>query len=262
MCCRSPRLEKRVQALENSLRQAQKDIQEREKRVEELNSSLKNAKTQFDQEKIWREKEESAVEKEKKQERVLQEELTRARISLDQELTSRIKSEAELKELRRTREEQATEIRQLNARGMDLDRKLGEALKELKVFRDENAELKQKKEDDEWVAKGDYKRLEVVWKRARWEIEQFKRKIPEEQWPSALKPRRPGETPASAPSGAPNASPAPSAASVPPESPAPAPEAVPPETGPAVPTGKEPAEPVQPPQNAPSTGDPGATGQG
>ncbi len=183
------RAEKRVQSLEQSLRAIQNEIKDRDKRAEELTSSFNGLKKQLDQEKTWREKEEAAVEKEKKQERILQEELVRTRTALDQESTSRIKLENEHKEFRKTREEQSTQIRQLNTKGMDLDRRLNEALKELAFLRDENVELKRKKEDDQWVAKSDYKRLEALLKRARWEAEQFKRKIPQDQWPNALKPR-------------------------------------------------------------------------
>jgi hypothetical protein len=182
------RLEKRLQGAESALKTAQGELQGRDKRIEELNASLKNLRVQFEQEKIWREKEESVVEKEKKQERLLQDELNRTRASLDQEQTARIKIESDYKEARRAREEQAAEIRQLNARNMDLDRRLSDALKELKQLRDENVELKREKNEDQWVAKSDFKRIEGFLKRARWEVEQFKRKIPPDQWPNPLKP--------------------------------------------------------------------------
>jgi hypothetical protein len=239
------RLEKRLQSVENASKAAQNEVLGRDKRIEELNTLLKNLKVQYDQEKIWREKEENVVEKEKKQERLLKEELTRARVSLDQEQTARIKLEGEYKEVRKVREEQAADIRQLNARNMDLDRKLNEALKELKQLRDDNVELKREKNEDQWVAKSDFKRVEDFLKRARWEVEQFKRKIPQDQWPNPLKPRQPGQPLAQAkgqePVGAGATAEAPA---TPAAVPLPAENA-----GPSVPTESVPPEEAQPPSS-------------
>ena len=127
--------------------------------------------------------------KEKKQERLLQEELEKTRADLNSESTQRIKQEYELKELRQAREELTAQVRKLSAQGMQLERSLADALKENKNFREENVELKKKKEGEAWVAKSDYKRLEGILKRARWEVEQFKKKVPVPQWPRALQPK-------------------------------------------------------------------------
>ncbi len=183
------RLEKRLHAMEQTLGGALNDVKGRDKKIEELNRSAGEFRKQLDQEKVWREKGEALVAKEKKQERLLQAELEKTRAELNQESTQRIKQEYELKELRLAREDLTAQVRKLSSQGMQLERSLAEALKENKNFREENFELKKKKEGEEWVAKSDYKRLEGVLKRARWEVEQFKKKVPVPQWPRALQPK-------------------------------------------------------------------------
>ncbi|MBF0569955.1 MAG: hypothetical protein HQL18_04200 [Candidatus Omnitrophica bacterium] len=183
------RVEKRLKAAEASLQSVQNEIKQRDKRIADLSAESAGIKKQFEHEKVWRLKEEAEVEKEKKQERLIQTELQKTREEVAREATNRIKQEAELKELRQVREEQTAQVRKLSSTNMDLDRKLNEAVKELKGLREENIVLKKKKEDEEWVAKTDYKKIEGFLKRARWEVEQFKRKFSTSEWPAPLQPK-------------------------------------------------------------------------
>lgn len=183
------RLEKRIQTLEGALQAAQNEVKARDKKMLQLEKVASDARRQSEQELLWRQKEEALIAKDKKQEKILQEELHKTRTELNAESTLRIKQDYELKELRQLREEQSAGIRKLSSQNIDLDRKLAAALAEGKDLRQENGELRKKKEDEEWVAKSDYKRLESILKRARWELEQFKRKFSSEEWPKPLQPK-------------------------------------------------------------------------
>ncbi|MBF0121916.1 MAG: hypothetical protein HQL21_00740 [Candidatus Omnitrophica bacterium] len=193
------RVEKRLHATEQTLSGTLDELKGRDKKIAELNKSAGEMKKQFDQEKVWREKGEALVAKEKKQERLLQEELEKTRTDLNTESTQRIKQEYELKELRLAREELTSQVRKLSAQGMQLERAIIDALTENKKFKEENFELKKKKEGEEWIAKSDYRRLEGVLKRSRWEVEQFKKKISVAEWPKALQPKRTASPEASTP---------------------------------------------------------------
>ncbi|MBF0595148.1 MAG: hypothetical protein HQL22_09285 [Candidatus Omnitrophica bacterium] len=183
------RMEKRLRIMETEAQAFQSLLKDKDKKVEEMNITLAAVRKQFDQEKAWREKEEAALQKEKKLERSLQEELNKTREALNHESTERIKQEHELKEIRQIKDEISGKERGLSSRVMDLERQLDSALKELKQLRQENAQLSKKKEDTEWVAKSDYKQLEAQARRTRFEAEEFKKAFPPSEWPASLQAR-------------------------------------------------------------------------
>ena len=180
------RFVRRVKTMEAEAQTFQAQLREKDRQAEQDAASLAGARKQLDQEKAWREKEEAAFQKEKKQERAVQEDLIKTRLALNSELTEKIKFEYELKELRRVKEDLSGTGRGLSTRVIDLERQLDSALKELKQLREDNAGLRKKKEDTEWVAKGDYRQLESALKRARFESEEFKKAFPPSEWPGSL----------------------------------------------------------------------------
>ncbi len=180
------RFEKRVKIMELEARTFQAQLREKDKQAEALAAALAGIRKQFDQEKVWREKEEAALEKEKSQERALREDLLRTREALNTESTEKIRMEHELKDIRRVKEELSGANRGLSTRLMELERQLEAAVKELRQLRDENAQLRRKKEDTEWVAKSDYKQQESALKRARFELEEFRKAFPPSEWPASL----------------------------------------------------------------------------
>ncbi|NLE64603.1 MAG: hypothetical protein GX606_01660 [Elusimicrobia bacterium] len=205
------RLERKAHTLQRDLQISQNEVRGRDLEINDLKAKVREVEKHLAQEKTWREKEEADLEKEKKQERLLKDELMRVRDILDSESTQRIRLEQELKPLRAEREEKAAEVRRLSAKEMDLERRLREAEGSVRSLRQENAELKRKKEDEEWVAKSDFRRIESLLKRARWEVDQFKKAFPAEQWPKALRPKPQPTVPAAVPEpsgAAPSASPA------------------------------------------------------
>ncbi len=183
------RQEKRLQAMEQTLSSGAEELKGRDKKIEELNRAVMELKKQLGQEQAWREKSEALAAKEKKREHLLQAELDQARTSLNEESTRRIKQDQELKEQRQILEELTVQVRALSANKLQLERTLAEATVENGKFRQENMELRKKKEGEQWIARSDYKHLEGLLKRARWEADQFKKVVPVAQWPRPLQPR-------------------------------------------------------------------------
>ncbi|MBF0387111.1 MAG: hypothetical protein HQL20_04560 [Candidatus Omnitrophica bacterium] len=181
------RFEKRVKLMEAEAQTFQVQLREKDKQSAQVSASLAGMKKQLDQEKAWREKEEAEMQKEKRQERALQEDLLRTRQALNSESTEKIKLEHELKSLRQAREELSGTGRGLATRVLELERQQESSLKELRQLREENARLSKKKEDTEWVAKSDYKQLEAQAKRTRFEVEEFRKAFPPSEWPASLK---------------------------------------------------------------------------
>jgi len=71
-------------------------------------------------------------------------------------------------------------------RNAELDREVNALREEVRGLKNENFELKKKKEADQWVAKDDYKQLEGSLKRARWEADLFREKFPPSEWPQEI----------------------------------------------------------------------------
>ncbi|MBF0619589.1 MAG: hypothetical protein HQL19_05425 [Candidatus Omnitrophica bacterium] len=180
------RADNRVQTLTVSLQAAQNALKDKDKELAEQKRIFEGLQKQFEQEKVWREKEEALLEKEKKQEKLTQEELNRTREALNIESSQRIRLEYELKEVSQAKDASSGEARKLNSLSLDLDRKVKALDEECRALKAENIQLKYKKEADQWVAKDDYVQLEGFLKRARWETEQFKRKFSVSEWPESL----------------------------------------------------------------------------
>ena len=164
------RLEKRVFRLEADAQLLAGQYKEKDKLAQEHAAVLAGLKQQLDQHNSWRTQEDAGAAKEKIRERAVQEDLHQTRIALNSELTSRIRQDAELKDLRRIKEELSTEGRRLTSQVADLKRQFDIASKELNHLRGEHSLLKKKSEGTEWVSKADYKQLEVQLKKARQEV--------------------------------------------------------------------------------------------
>ncbi len=168
------RLEGRVNRLEADAQDLQRQLRDKEKQAQEWKVSCAGMQQKLDQEKAWREKETAGSQKERQQERLLQEDLARTREALNHESTQRIRLEAELKEARRVKEELSLAGRTLSSRVLELERQLEAALKELKSLREENLKLRKKNEGTQWVAKADYIQLEAALKCVRQEVEELR----------------------------------------------------------------------------------------
>ena len=174
------RFERRVRTLENSLHAAEKELNEKEKQAQELKVAIGALERQLEQEKVWREKEEAAVVKEKKLEQELRTEINKTRDALHEQSNQRIRLEYEVKELRLVKDALSADVRKFTGQNNELDRRVQDFIRETRELKAENAKLSYKKEADQWVAKDDYLAVERMLKAARADIEQLKQRLPSE----------------------------------------------------------------------------------
>jgi chromosome segregation ATPase len=172
------RFERRVRTLENSLQTAEKELKEKDKQAQELKAAIGGLERQLEQEKVWREKEEASVAKDRKQEQELRAEINKTREALHEQSNQRIRLEYEVKELRLVKDALSADIRKFTGQNNELDRRVQDFIVETRELKAENVKLKYKKEADQWVAKDDYVVIEKKLKVACAEIEQLKSRLP------------------------------------------------------------------------------------
>jgi hypothetical protein len=169
------KFERRVHALEALVQKEQAAVRDKDKEALELRGAIKGFEKQLQQERSWREKEESVLQKEKKREKALEEDLRQTRAALDAESTTRIRQDHELKELTAAKEGFSTDARRFSTKCLEQERQLALLTKENRELKDSNVRLQQKKEADQWVAKDDHVALEKQLRQARRELELLKK---------------------------------------------------------------------------------------
>ena len=174
------RFERRIRTLENSLQTAEKELNEKDRQAGELKAAIGGLQRQIEQEKVWREKEEAAVVREKKLEKELRDEINKTREALHEQSNQRIRLEYEVKELRLVKEALSADVRKFTGQNNDLERRVQDFIRETRELKAENAKLKYKKEADQWVAKDDHLAVENKLKEAQRQIEQLKQRLPAE----------------------------------------------------------------------------------
>ncbi len=115
-------------------------------------------------EKSWREKEQATLDKFKQHEKDFKDQIYRTEKDLEKEHSTRIRLERELQELKIKHDQVVEEKRQLGVKASSLETTLEQHTKELKDLRRENAQLKEKREDIQWVAKTEYDELKLLLK--------------------------------------------------------------------------------------------------
>jgi chromosome segregation ATPase len=174
------RFERRMRTLENSLQSKEKELNDKEKQAEELRAAIGGLERQLEQEKVWREKEEVSVAKDKKHEQELGAEINKTREALHEQSNLRIRLEYEVKELRLAKDSLSADVRKFTGQNNELERRVQDFIRETRELKAENAKLSYKKEADQWVAKDDYLAVERMLKAARADIEQLKQRLPSE----------------------------------------------------------------------------------
>ena len=174
------RFERRIRTLENSLQTVEKELHEKEKQSGELKAAIGGLERQLEQEKVWREKEEVSVAKEKKHEQELRADINKTREALNEQSNLRIRLEYEVKELRLVKDALSADVRKFTGQNNELERRVQDFIRETRELKAENAKLSYKKEADQWVAKDDYLAVERMLKAARVDIEQLKQRLPSE----------------------------------------------------------------------------------
>lgn len=127
--------------------------------IDGYKSQLKEVMDKMALEKSWREKEQGNVEKIKAHEKDLKDQIMRTEKDLEKEHSTRLNMERELQELKIKFETVLEEKRVATTNAASLSTTVNQLQLQVKDLTKINAELKQRREDVQWVAKSEYDEL-------------------------------------------------------------------------------------------------------
>ena len=125
-------------------------------------------------EKSWREKEQETLEKSKLREKDLKDQIFRTESDLEKEHSNRLRLERELQDIKIKHEQALEEKRLLSIKAGSQQTTLESNAKELRELKHENARLKEKREDIQWVAKSEFDELKKVFAAQEQELTRLK----------------------------------------------------------------------------------------
>ncbi len=173
------RLEKHIVTLRNQIadserreKQGAKDLQQEKQRNRQLQEKLA-------QEKSWREKEQSSVDKTLAEEEQLKKDLLKSERELEEEHALRLRQERELTELKWEHDSLNSEKKSFLAKLANLEATLEQYKKEVSELRKANAQLSKETKEINWIAKSEYDKLEMLFKQKEKELERMKREVQE-----------------------------------------------------------------------------------
>jgi len=170
----SLKLEKHIYALRKEL----VDFERREKNLEKelMIEKQKYAKSQekLSQERGWKKKESSDIEKQGEVILRLKKDLTQVEHNLAREHGLRLRFERELKDLKDQIDSTIDEKRALEMEILKMKSQADVQRKEMLELREMNMKLSKKKEETAWVAKSEYQKLEEKLQETQKELEKLK----------------------------------------------------------------------------------------
>ncbi len=161
------RWEKNNNALLGDLEKLKMQEKKLLKDAEETKGKYKEIVDKLALEKSWREKEQVNLDKSKGHEKDLKEQIIRTEKDLEREHSERLRLEREGQELKIKHDGAVEERRTLSTKAASLETTLTAAQKEIKELKVTNAQLKEKREDIQWVAKSAYDELKTELERLK-----------------------------------------------------------------------------------------------
>ena len=125
-------------------------------------------------EKSWREKEQATIEKFKLHEKNYKEQIYRTEADLEKEHSNRLRLERELQDIKIKFEQIQEEKRQLSIKASSQIATLESNVRDIRDLKNQNAQLKEKREDIQWVAKSEFDELKKAFALKDKEIAQLK----------------------------------------------------------------------------------------
>jgi len=170
------RWEKSNQSLQGEIEKMKMD----QKRVQQVDhehkSQTKELMEKLALEKSWREKEQETLEKFKHHEKDLKEQIYRTESDLEKEHSNRLRLERELQEIKIKFEQIVDEKRQLSIKASSQQSTLESNSKELRELKYENSQLKEKREDVQWVTKSEFDELKKAFAAKELELARLKQR--------------------------------------------------------------------------------------
>jgi hypothetical protein len=144
--------------------------------VEEQKSQYGRLSEKFELEKTWREKEQETLEKSKRHEKDLKDQIFRTENDLEKEHSNRLRMEREAQELRIKYDQALEEQRQMAVKAGSLQTTVESNVREIRELKGENARLKEKREDVQWVTKTEFDQLKKAFAAKEQELARLKEK--------------------------------------------------------------------------------------
>jgi chromosome segregation ATPase len=168
------RLNRKVLAMQGKLDSLQGVLAQKEKAIAEAVLMNDDLRRQLEQEKNWQRREEDAFIKSREREKSFKEELRLCQAQLAEESSRRIVLEGEKKDLSSQNSGLSQELYQLNSLKLVMERQVQMLTDDGRGLRTQNAELRRKKEAEQWVAKSDYVHLQNEFRRLKARLENMK----------------------------------------------------------------------------------------
>ena len=169
------RWEKHNQSLQGEIEKMKMDQKRAQHLADEKKSEAKELIEKLALEKSWREKEQETLEKFKLHEKGLKDQIFRTEGDLEKEHSNRLRLERELQDIKIKYEQILEEKRQLSIKANSQQTTLESNSKELRELKFENTQLKEKREDIQWVAKSEFDELKKVFAAQEQELTRLKK---------------------------------------------------------------------------------------
>ena len=156
------RWEKHNQSLLGEIEKMKMDQKRAQQLIDERKLEAKDLVEKLALEKSWREKEQETLEKYKLHEKDFKEQIYRTEADLEKEHSNRLRLERELQEIKIKHEQVVEEKRQLSIKASSQQTTLESNAREIRELKYANSQLKEKREDVQWVTKGEFDDLKKV----------------------------------------------------------------------------------------------------
>ena len=150
------RWEKHNLSLQGEIEKMKMDQKQAQQMVDERRSETKDLVEKLALEKSWREKEQETLEKHKQHEKDFKEQIYRTEADLEKEHSNRLRLERELQDIKIKYEQILEEKRQLSIKASSQKTTLDANTRDIRDLKYENSQLKEKREDVQWVTKSEF----------------------------------------------------------------------------------------------------------
>ena len=168
------RWEKHNQSLQGEIEKMKMDQKKGQQLTDERKSEARDLVEKLALEKSWREKEQETIEKFKHHEKDLKDQIFRTESDLEKEHSNRLRLERELQDIKIKHEQILEEKRLLSIKASSQQTTLESNAKEIRELKSENALLKDKREDIQWVAKSEFDELKKAFAAKEQELARLK----------------------------------------------------------------------------------------
>jgi len=168
------RWERHNQSLQGTIEKMKLEQRAAQQSAQQHSAETKELTEKLALEKGWREKEQATLEKFKHHEKDLKDQIYRTEGDLEKEHSSRLRLERELQEIKIKFDQIVEEKRQLSIKASSQQTTLESNAREIRELKSANNELKEKREDVQWVTKSEFDELKKAFSAKEQELARLK----------------------------------------------------------------------------------------